>query len=152
MFILLVVLTATVTSVGAGSPDESRRERMRTFLVLRISEALDLPDDKALQVGKVLRAAEEKRRNLITERRDVERQLRSALEETGKADAGAVPQLIAKANEIDEQLAMIPETSFRQVQEILTVEQQARFVLLRPELQAQLRRNVQRRLHDRPPR
>jgi hypothetical protein len=152
LFILFVVVTTTAASVAAKAPDQRKRDRMRTFLVLRITEVLELPDAKALEISKVLRDAEEKRSALRTERREVERQLRSALEQSGAGDTSALAPLIAKANDLDAQISMIPETSFRQVQELLTVEQQARLVLLRPELQAQLRRNVQRRLHERPER
>ena len=133
----------------AQTPDaDSRRANMRTFLVLRISEALDLPEDKALQISRILRDAEDKRRDLVGQRRAVERTLRSALE-AKTVDPGAASTLIAQANELDSQIAMIPENSFRQVQGLLTVEQQARLVLLRPELQSQIRRNVERRLGER---
>jgi hypothetical protein len=127
---------------------DMRRDRMRTFLVLRISDALNLPEEKALQVSKVLRDAEEKRRDLNMQRSEVERNLRSALEQQ-KPDPAAIAKLVAQANELDGQIAMIPENSFRQVQGLLTVEQQARLVLLRPELQAQVRRNVERRFGER---
>ncbi len=129
--------------------DDSRRDRMRTFLVLRISEALDLPEEKALQISKVLRDGDDKRRDLVAQRREVERSLRSAIERPGKQDAEAISKLIVQGNEIDSQIAMIPEASFRQVQGLLTVEQQARLVLLRPELKAQIRRSVERRLRER---
>ena len=123
-----------------------RRERMRTFLVLRIVDALNLPDDKALQVSKILRAAEDKRQALIAQRREVERTLHSALDGQGKTDPAALGKLVAQANDLDNQIALIPESSFRQVQDLLSVEQQARLVLLRPELQNQIRQNVERRL------
>ena len=128
-------------------PDAAvRRERMRTFLVLRIADALRLPDDKALQVSKVLRDAEDKRQTLVAQRREVERTLRSALDGPGAGDPAAMGKLVAQANDIDNQIALIPEASFRQVQDLLTVDQQARLVLLRPELQNQIRQNVERRL------
>lgn len=150
--ILLIVCAFTLARAAVAQTPEpdARRDRMRTFLVLRISEALDLSDDKALQISKVLRDAEAKRRELVTERREVERKLRSGLEQPGQPDAAALPPLIAQANELDGKIAMIPETSFRQVQGLLTVDQQARLVLLRPELQAQIKRNLQRRMHDKP--
>lgn len=129
---------------------DPHRDRMRTFLVLRIAEALNLPDDKALQLSKVLREAEDKRRTLVAQRHEVERSLQSALDGQGKADPAAMAKLVAQANEIDGQIAAIPEASFRQVQTLLTVEQQARLVLLRPEMQAQIRRNVEQRLQRKP--
>jgi hypothetical protein len=127
---------------------EARRDRMRTFLVLRISEALDLPETKSLEISKILRDAEAKRQELLTQRRDVERQLREAMGGGGAPDATLTP-FIAQANELDGQIAMIAENSFRQVQDVLSVEQRAQLVLLRPELQSQIRRNVQRRMRAR---
>ena len=147
----LLALCALIVSRGASAqtPDaESRRANMRTFLVLRISDALNLPEEKALQISKVLRDADDKRRELAAQRREVELGLRNALADQ-KPDPAAMGKLIAQANELDGQIAMIPENSFRQVQSLLTIEQQARLVLLRPELQAQIRRNVERRLRDR---
>jgi hypothetical protein len=129
------------------TPDAAvRRDRMRTFLVLRISDALSLPEEKALQISKVLRDAQDKRQALTAQRRDVERNLRAALDAPAKSDPTAIGKLVAQANDIDSQIAMIPEASFRQVQELLTPEQQARLVLLRPELQNQIQQNVERRL------
>jgi len=136
---------AAAQPAAPTSEVDARRDRMRTFLVLRIAEALNLPEEKALQISKVLRDAEDKRRGLIAQRRDVEHSLRSAID-AGKADPAALAKLIAQANDLDSQVAMIPEISFRQVQELLTVDQQARLVLLRPELQAQIRNNIERRL------
>lgn len=128
-------------------PDAAvRRERMRTFLVLRIADALHLPDDKALQISKILRDAEDRRQTLVAQRREVEHGLQSALDGQGKTDPAALGKLVAQANDIDNQIALIPEASFRQVQDLLTVDQQARLVLLRPELQNQIRQNVERRL------
>jgi hypothetical protein len=145
-----VARSAAQTPGGASQTPEAdlRRDRMRTFLVLRISEALDLPEDKALQISKVLRAAEEKRRALVDQRREVEHKLRDALEQTSNWDPAAFTKLIAEANDLDGKIALIPESSFRQVQDLLTVEQQARLVLLRPELQAQIRRNMARRMNE----
>ncbi len=129
------------------TPDAAgRRERMRTFLVLRISDALNLPEEKALQISKVLRDAQDKRQALTAQRREVERSLRTALDAPATSDPTAIAKLVAQANDIDSQIAMIPESSFRQVQELLTPEQQARLVLLRPELQNQIQQNVERRL------
>ena len=136
-------------AIAQQTPEaDAGRSRMRTFLVLRISEALELPDEKALQISKILRDTDDKRRALVAQRRDVERNLRTDLQQKG-TDPNAIAKLVAQANDLDSQIAMLPESSFRQVQELLTPEQQARLVLLRPELQAQIRRNVERRLRER---
>jgi hypothetical protein len=145
---ILAVAGATMAATAIAQPREvdSRRDRMRTFLVLRISEALDLPEGKALQISKILREAEDRRRELVSQRRDVERKLRVALEQASDSDFASLPALVAQTNELDQQIALIPEASFKAVQGVLSVDEQARLVLLRPELQAQIRRNVERRL------
>jgi hypothetical protein len=49
-------------------------------------------------------------------------------------------------------MAGLPEKSFREVQKELTVEQQARLILLRPELQREIRGAARRRMEERPER
>lgn len=145
--IAMLFVSAPAIAQPPQTPDAAaRRERMRTFLVLRISDALNLPEEKALQISKVLRDAQDKRQALTAQRREVERNLRAALDAPSKSDPTAIAKLVAQANDIDNQIATIPESSFRQVQELLTPEQQARLVLLRPELQNQIQQNVERRL------
>lgn len=55
----------------------------------------------------------------------------------------ALSRLISEGNEIDQKLAMVPEQSFRELQKILTVEQQAKLMLFRRELQGEIRRALQ---------
>jgi hypothetical protein len=136
-----------LAQAGAKPEGGRRRERMRTFLVFWIADALDLSEEKALQVSKVLRDSEGRRRQLIDERRGVERALQAALDQT-PPDSSALGTLITQANDIDARVAMMPENTFAEVQALLTIEQQARLVLLRRELQGQIRRNVERRLRE----
>ncbi len=134
-------LAALVLAVGARPVQAHRpvRERARTFLTLRLADALDLPDEKALQVGRIIRKADEQRVALLERRRQVEEKLRAALEQS-PPPAEEITRWVAEANAIDEQLAGIPQQSLREIQQLLTLEQQAKLVLLRPELREQIRR------------
>jgi hypothetical protein len=144
VLLLLVPLIANAQTTET----EARRDRMRTFLVVRLADALDLSDEKALEVSKVLRAADQQRRDLVTQRRALERRMRPLLDQPA-ANQAEIAALVEQTNKIDGDIAMLPENSFRRIESLLTVEQQGRLVLLRPEIQGQIRRNVARRLRER---
>jgi len=141
-----VVLGASLAH--AEAPQDRFRTRARTYLVVRISEELQLSDADALKVGTVLRQSEERRQALMREREGLATSLRTALAKS-PADAAEISGLVARLNGLDQQIALVPEDSFRELQKSLTVEQQARLVLLRRELQGEIRRAMQRRLGGR---
>ncbi len=120
------------------------RDRARAFLVLRIADALRLNEQEAIKVSQVIRQSDEHRQALAQERRTLEQKLRETLAKQ-PPDTAALTKLISEGNEIDQKLAMVPEQSFRELQKILTVEQQANLMLFRRELQGEIRRALQNR-------
>jgi Spy/CpxP family protein refolding chaperone len=135
----------TLPSRGIAQPPEGRlRDRARTFLVLRIADALNLSDEKAIRLSGVVRASEDQRRQLRQQRHEVEAKLRETLDKS-PIDEAALGKLIAQANQIDQKLALLPEQGFKEMQKVLTTEEQAKLILLRPQLQSQVRRALQRR-------
>ena len=146
------LLALLLPTLAGAQPTVGRpRDRARTFLVVRLAEALDLSDDKALQLSAIIRKSDEQRQQLRGQRKETEGKLREALAKT-PIDQAALTKLITDANALDQQLALLPEQSFKEAQQILTVEQQAKLILVRPELQSQIRRAVRRRFEsvDRP--
>ena len=137
----LVLLSAPAS---AQPPAKREHARARTFLVVRIAEELGLPDDKALQVSAIIRKSDEQRSQLQGQRAEIGKKLQAGLTQS-PPDATALSKLIAEANDVDHQLALLPEQSFREMQQILTVEQQAKLILFRPKLQNRVRRALQRR-------
>ena len=131
-----------------GAPAQPRetawRDRARTFLVLRIAEALKLSDQDALKLSGVIRQSDDRRQELLRQRTAVEDRLRGALDKQPSDDA-ALSKAIADGNDIDQKLALVPEDTFRELQKFLTVAQQARLVLLRRELQAEIRNAIEGR-------
>ncbi len=142
-FALIIAIALWTAAPARAQPLEVRpRDRARTFLVMRLAEALDLSEEKTLELSRIIRGIDDRRRELRRQREDVEDRLRAALGRSPR-EAAALTKLVADANEIDQQLAMLPEKSFREAQKILTPDQQARLILLRPQLQneiGQLRR------------
>src|SRR5512132_1867253 len=77
--LIFVPLAAQAQPTEGPRPDAPRRERARTFLVLRIVDALNLNDQDALKVSTTVRQADERRQQLVTQRQALEEQLRAAL-------------------------------------------------------------------------
>jgi len=133
--------------VQAASPAPAQ-DRARTYLMMRLVDALDLPDDKALALRTIFRKADERRVQLLAKRQTIDKQLRAALSRPDKNKA-ELEQLVTQATAVDRDLASVAEDSFREAQQGLTVEQQAKLLLLRRELQGQVREAVRRRLGQR---
>lgn len=136
-----------VATVQAASPAPAQ-DRARTYLMMRLVDALDLPDDKALALRAIFRKADERRVELVAKRQSIDKQLRAALSRPEK-DQAELAKLVAEATTVDRDLASVAEDSFREAQQGLSVEQQAKLVLLRRELQGQVRDAVRRRLGQR---
>ena len=126
------------------TPETPRRERARTFLVLRIVDALNLNDQDALKVSAIVRQSDEHRQQLVNQRQALEDQLRTALAKK-PADPTELGKLVSAGTDIDQKIALVPEDTFRELQKVLTVEQQAKLMLFRRELQGEIRRAVQGR-------
>jgi len=140
----LLALTLASSPVRSAAP-EPARDRARTYLMLRLVDALDLPDDKALALRTIFRKADERRIALLSSRQALDKQLRAALARPDK-DSAELTRLVGEINGVDRQLADVAEDSFDEAQKLLTVEQQAKLLLLRRELQGQVRDAMRRRL------
>ena len=144
-FVCLTALAALPAFAQHPTPHSgTHRERARTFLVVRIADALKLNDQDALKVAAVVRASDERRQDLRRQREALEAKLRTALKKP--ESAADLTQLISEGNDLDQKLALVPENTFRELQKILTVEQQAELLLLRRELQGEVQRAMYRRL------
>lgn len=144
----VVVLTLGAAAAGRAA-EEPGRDRARTFLMLRMVEALDLKDDKALELRNILRRTDDRRSELLAQRETLQGKLRLAIEHTPR-DEAAVAALVEEGVRLDRELATLPERSFAEAQKILTVEQQGKLLLLRRDLQGQVHQAMRRRLGGKP--
>ena len=145
---LALALLSHAASAGPTAvprPDTPpRRYRARTFLVLRIVDALNLNDQDALKVSTIVRQSDERRQQLVKQRQGLEDQLRTALAKK-PTDPAELGKLVSDGTDIDQKIALIPEDTFHEMQKVLTVEQQAKLILFRRELQGEIRRAMQGR-------
>ena len=63
----------------------------------------------------------------------------------GFIDSTALSRLVADTHDVQSQLASLPEATFDEAQKFLTVEQQAKLLLFRRELQGEVRQAIRRR-------
>ncbi len=105
----------------------------RLFLVLRMTDELGLSDEKALAVSHILKQGDEKREELRKKHMELEKQIRDALAKP-KPDSAALTALVDHAMELHKQQEQIAEDSFTALRKVLTVEEQAKLVLLRSRL------------------
>jgi uncharacterized membrane protein len=139
---------AVLGGAGHAAPPEPARDRATTDLMMRLVAGLNLPDDKALALRAIFRKAEDRRIELTTRRQILDKKLRTLLARPDK-DSAELTHLVAETNDVDRELASIAEDSFVEAQKSLTVEQQAKLLLLRRELQGQVREAMRRRLGQR---
>jgi len=115
---------------------------------MRLVDGLNLPADKALALRAIFHKADDRRIELTARRQALDKKLRTILARPDK-DAAELAHLVAETNDVDRELASIAEDSFVEAQKGLTVEQQAKLLLLRRELQGQVREAMRRRLGQR---
>jgi uncharacterized membrane protein len=146
---MLACLVAGLAT-GATSDAPPGRDRARTYLMLRVVDALDLSDEKALQMRDILRRADARSLELTKKRDHLDGKLRAALAQK-PIDPAALGQLVTDARTVQRDLASLPEHTFAEAQKVLSVEQQAKFLLFRRDLQGEVRQAIRRRSTPTPP-
>ena len=131
-------------SIGATKDVSPGRDRARTFLMLRVVDALNLSDEKALAMRDVLRRADDRRLELTHKRDGLEAKLRASLA-SGSIDDAALARLVADAHTVQRDLAELPDHTFTEAQKFLTVEQQAKLLLFWRDLQGEVRQALRHR-------
>ena len=148
--VLVVVLLVAALGHAAPPPAaDPAADRARTVLMLHLVDALDLPEEQAMALRAVFREADEQRGRLAALRDAALHALREALAKK-PVDAAALPALVDQVADLDRQLAAIPEETFRRARGLLTVEQQARLLVLRGDLQGRVREAMRQRMHHAP--
>src|SRR4029434_1278741 len=106
----LLALALVSSPVRAAPPEPPARDRARTYLMLRLVDALDLPDDKALAPRTILRKTDQRRVALLSSRQALDKQLRAALGRPEK-DSNDLARLVAEINTVDRELDAVGEDS-----------------------------------------
>lgn len=106
--------------------DRARRQ-VETLYVLRLSETLALNTEQSAQAASMIRKAQEVRRGLLEERRQMLEELNTLLA-TG-AGADRIKPKLAQWEQNEARLGRWRQGFFQDLSRILSVEQQGRFLL-----------------------
>jgi hypothetical protein len=139
--ILACLLALTTLGVAPATP---ARDRAHDYLVRRVADALVLSGDAERRMSEVLRRADERRLELAGRRDALDAKLRAALA-ASPVDTPALGVLVADAQGVQRELAALPAHTFDEARKILTVEQQAKLLLFRRELQGEVRQAIRKR-------
>jgi Spy/CpxP family protein refolding chaperone len=140
LIVLAIALPLVAIAAWAkGGSEGGHESKGRLLLVLRMAAELDLSDEKALAVSRALKQAEEQREQLRTKRRELHEQIREALGRRNPDDA-MLSKLIDQTIELDRLRAKAMEDSFASLKKSLTVQEQAKLVLMRGRMHYRLGR------------
>ncbi len=127
---------------GRGEPDAGKREEVRkkieTVRMWRLTEELKLDEKTGAKLASFLSAMDEKRRGLMHERMETMRDLRAVLK-TGKPDEKKLKSHLDKLEKVRRDMVELEGKETGGVKDILSVEQQARYVIFQQEFRRELR-------------
>ncbi len=125
-----------------GAADAKKREAVRKKVeavrMWRLTEELKLDEKTSAQLASFLSAMDEKRRGLMRERMDTLRDLRLLLK-TEHPDEKKLKATLDKLGNIRREMMDIEGKETEGVKGILTVEQQARYVIFQQEFRREMR-------------
>ncbi len=140
-FLVTLLFTQSVFSYRDGDPGDAKRERVRSLILMRLTDELNLNDAQAKQLGAIMEKYHQQRRQLKQEIQALTPQLRAA-SETGKDTE--INQLIKNVSSKKDQIDEIDNRMFTEVQRMLTPRQQAKYLVIMEEIRKQIWETKQR--------
>lgn len=127
---------------GRGEPDAKKREEVRkkieTVRMWRLTEELKLDEKTGARLASFLSAMDEKRRGLVHERMETMRDLRALLK-TGNPDEKKLKAGLDKLEKNRGEMVALEGKEINGIKDILSVEQQARYVIFQQEFRREMR-------------
>jgi Spy/CpxP family protein refolding chaperone len=127
---------------GRGEPDAKKREEVRkkieTVRMWRLTEELKLDEKISARLASFLSALDEKRRGLMHERMETMGDLRTLLK-TEKPDEKKLKTDLDKLEKTRREMVELEGKEISGIRDILSVEQQARYVIFQQEFRREMR-------------
>lgn len=128
---------------GPGNPPtEERREEIRKKIeairIWRLTEALKLDADTSVRLSSILSSLDLKRREIQREQMEAMRALRQTLR-SSKPDEAKLKSLLDRLESNHRSMQELREREIKNLKEILSPEQQARFLIFQQEFQREMR-------------
>jgi len=157
--LLLFMLLGFATNSMAEPPDLERpptreqmekvRERIETLRMWKLTKALDLDEKTSAQIFPLLNKYDRKRLAIEQALRDEMRDLKESLRERRE---GRLKGILERLEQNHREMQRINDEEWAELKRILTVEQQARFIIFRQEFDREIRKIIaeaRERRHER---
>lgn len=119
---------------------ERARRQVETLYVLRLSEAVALNAEQSAKAASIIRKAQETRRGLLEERRQTLREMNALL--AAGAEAERIKSKVAQWEQNEARLGRWRQDLFEELSRLLSVAQQARYLLFDENFNAEVRNAV----------
>lgn len=127
---------------GGRPPSEERREEVRKKIeavrIWRLTEELKLDTETSAKLSSLLSSLDQKRRDTMREQMETMRDLRSLLK-AAKPDEAKTRSLLEKLEKNHHKIQGLKDQELKGIKNILTIEQQARFLIFQQEFQREMR-------------
>lgn|SRR5574341_117540 len=128
-----------------GPPSEERREEIRRKVeavrMMRLTEELQLDSQTGMKLAALLGSLDRKRWNLMRESRESMMELQSALK-AGKPDERKLKAVLDKLERNHREMTELRDRELKGVKEILSVEQQARYLVFQQDFMREMRGRI----------
>ncbi len=151
VLVLLLLTFGAVTSGMAESAGEFGRptkeqvervwKRIETLRMWKLTKALDLDEDTAARIFPLLNRYDKERFEIKQAMREDMAALRKALEDKRK---DRLQEILGRIERNRKRLQRLNDDSRAELKKILTIEQQARFVIFQQEFNREIRRIIKR--------
>lgn len=133
----------TANAPGPGSPmSEKKRDEIRKKIeavrIWRLTEALKLDGTTSAKLSSLLNSLDQRRQTLQQDQMKAMREMRLALK-APKPDEAKLKSLLEKSQHGFHAMQELREKEMSGLREILTIEQQARFLIFQQEFQREMR-------------
>lgn len=128
---------------------EKVRKRIETLKMWKLTQALDLDEKTSAKLFPLLSKYDKKRAEIERAMRDDMKELRESLKERRE---GNLKNILDKLEQNHKAIQMINDEERAELKKILTIEQQARFILFQQEFDREIRRIIaeaRERRHER---
>lgn len=124
-------------------------EELENRFIERVSDALDLDEEQALQLRQTLRTSREERVDVLRRRAALRRELDRSIAQTDP-DQGKIQQLLDQRSALERRQAQIGQDEESRLGEFMSPVQKARFMYLRQRMAQALRDRARQASQQRP--
>jgi hypothetical protein len=135
IFLAVAMVPIKIIQAEGENRWEAKRERVRSLILLRVSNELELTDSQTKQLGAILDKYHQQRREAWQQIQKLTPQLRSALNSNNDHE---IKKLIQEIQNKKNQKDQLDHAMFSEVQKMLTLHQQAKYILVMEEIRKQI--------------